>query len=200
MLKESDDGLDLRTVGHLILDLVDHIKHTGLSMEEQTIGIGNVLLHFLVDACDLHHRGVRTTIGHRITTGYYKRGYIVREGTTSLNQGETASTGVGILDGAGREDDTIADLAVACNLSAIAKHTVVAHNGIMTDMRTFEQEVIISDDGASIPIRAAVDHHILTNHIVITDLHVGLGTTVVEILRQGGNHRALVDLVVVADT
>ena len=200
MFEEGDDGLNLGAVGHLIFNLIDHIKHTRLSMEEQTIGIGDVLLHLLVDASDPHHRGVRATIDHRITTGNDKRRYIVGESTTSLNQGETASTCVGILDGAGREDDAIADLTVAGNLSAIAKYTVVTHDGIVTDMSAFEQEVIISDNGASIPVRAAVDHHILTNHIIITDLHIGLGTTVVEVLRQGSNHTALMDLVVVADT
>ena len=129
MLQEGDDGLDLRAVGYLILDLIDHVKHTGLSMEEQTIGIGDVLLHLLVDTGDIHHRGVRTAIDHRIATCDDKWGHIVRESTTCLNQGESASTGVGILDGTGRKDDTIANLTVAGNLGAIAKHTVVAHNG-----------------------------------------------------------------------
>ena len=200
MFEEGDDGLDLWAIGHLIPDLIDHIKHTGLPMEEQTIGIGDMFLNFLVDTGDLHHRGVRTTIGHRITTGDDKWRYIVREGTTSLNQRESACTGVGILDSTGREDDAIANLTVASDLGAIAKHAVVAHNSVMADMRTFEQEVIVTDDGATIPVRTAVDDHILTDHIIISDLRVGLGTTVVKVLRQGGNHRALVDLVVVADT
>ena len=194
MLEEGDDGLDLGAVGYLILDLIDHIKHTSLSMEEQTVGIGDVLLHLLVDARKLHH------LGHRITTGDDKRGHVVREGTTCLNQRESTSTRIGILDGTRREDDTIADLTVAGNFSAIAKHTVVAHYGVVADMGAFEQEVIVADYRATILIRATVDDHILTDHIIITDLRVGFGTTVVEVLRQGCNHRALVDLVVVADT
>ena len=200
MLKEGDDGLDLGAVGHLILDLLDDVEYTRLTVEEQTIGIGDVLLHLLVDARKLHHRGVRTTIGHRITTGDDKRGHVVREGTTCLNQRESTSTRIGILDGTGGEDDAIADLTVACNLGAIAKHAVVAHYSVVADMGTFEQEVIVTDDGTAIPVRATVDDHILTDHIIITDLRVGFGTTVVEVLRQGSDHRALVDLVVVADT
>ena len=101
MLEEGDDGLNLGAVGHLILDLLDDIDHAGLSVEEQTIGIGNVLLHLLVDTCIIHHRGVRTTIGHGITTGDDKWRHIVGEGTTSLDQRESAGTGVGILDGSG---------------------------------------------------------------------------------------------------
>ena len=124
----------------------------------------------------------------------------MREGTACLNQGETAGTGVGILDGTGGENDAVADLTVAGNFSAIAKHTVVAHYGVVADMGAFEQEVIVADYRATILIRATVDDHILTNHIVITDLHVGFGTTEFEVLRQGGDHRTLVDLVVVADT
>ena len=49
MAKEVDDGLDFRAVGHLILDLIDYIEHTRLSVEEQTVGIGDMLLYLLVD-------------------------------------------------------------------------------------------------------------------------------------------------------
>ena len=42
----------------------------------------------------------------------------------------------------------------------------------MADMGTFEQEVIVSDDGATILVSTAVDDHILTDHIIITDLRV----------------------------
>ena len=75
MAEELYDGPDLRAIWHLILDLIDHIKHAGLSMEEQTVGIGDVLLHLLVDAGNSHHRDVRTTIGHRVATGNDKRGH-----------------------------------------------------------------------------------------------------------------------------
>ncbi len=47
--QELDDVLNLRAIGHLILDLIDYIEHTRLSVKEQTVGIGDMLLHLLVD-------------------------------------------------------------------------------------------------------------------------------------------------------
>ena len=85
VFEEGDDGLDFRTVGHLIPDLLDHIKHAGLTMEEQAIGIGDVLLHLLVDTCNIHHRGVRSAIDHRIATSDDKRRHIVGESAACLD-------------------------------------------------------------------------------------------------------------------
>jgi hypothetical protein len=47
---------------------------------------------------------------------------------------------------------------------------------------------------------SAVNDNILANHVVITNLNIRLLTTEIKILRQGGNHRALMDLVVVTYT
>ena len=55
-------------------------------MEEQTIGIGYMLLNLLVDAGIVHHRGVRTAINHRTTSCDDVWGHIVREGTACLDQ------------------------------------------------------------------------------------------------------------------
>ena len=94
-----DDVLDLRAVGHLFLDLVDHIEHARLSMEEQTVGIGDMVLNLLVDLGIVHHGGVGTAILHRIAACNDIGRHIVGEGRSCLDQREVASTGVGILDG-----------------------------------------------------------------------------------------------------
>ena len=49
MLEERDDILDFSTIRYLCFDLVDDIKHAGFSVKQQTVGIGYMLLHFLVD-------------------------------------------------------------------------------------------------------------------------------------------------------
>ena len=123
----------------------------------------------------------------------------MRESTTSLNQRQVTSTRIGILDGSGREDDTVADDAVACYLDTITKHAVVTYYGIVTDMSTLQQEVMVTDGGASVSVCSAIDDHILTNDIFVANLHIRLLTTVVEILWQGSNHSSLVYLVVIAD-
>ena len=91
------------------------------------------------------------------------------------------------------------DFAVAGNLRTVAEHAVVAHNGVVADVRAFEQEVVIADLRHTIAVRTAVDDHILADHIVVANLDIRLLTTEVEILWQGGDDGALVDLVVLAD-
>ena len=123
----------------------------------------------------------------------------MREGATSLDEREVASTGVGILDGTRREDNTVTNLAVACYLSTIAKHAVIAHHGIVADVGSFEQEVVTANLGNTILVGTAVDNHVLADDIVIAYLNIRLGTTEVKILWQGSNHRALMDFIVLTD-
>ena len=199
VLKEFDDVLNLRTVGHLVTDLVYHVKHARLSVEEQTIGVGNVVLNLLVNPGKVEHRGVGPAILHRITTGNDIRRNVVREGRTSLDQREVTGTGVGILDGSAGEDDAISDLTVACDLRAITKHTVRSHRHVVTDVGSFEQVVVVADLRHTATVGTTVDDDILSDDVVITNLHIRLGTTEVKVLRQGGDDRTLMDLVTVAD-
>ena len=123
----------------------------------------------------------------------------MREGRTSLNQREVSGTGVGILDGTRGEDDTIADLAVAGDLRTIAEHAVVAHHRIVADMGAFKQEVMAADLRHAVAVGTTVDNDILADDVVVADLHIRLGATEVEVLRQGSDDGTLVDLVVVTD-
>ena len=77
---------------------------------------------------------------------------------------------------------------------------MIAYDGIVADMSSFEQEIVIADNGAAITIGTTVDDDILTDDIIITYLHIRLLTTEIEILRQGSYHTALMDLIVVTDT
>ena len=172
ILEELDDLTDLGAVGHLILDLLDDVENTRLTVEEQTIGIGDVPLYLLVDACLVHHRGVWTAIRDGLATGDDERRHIVRQRTTGLHHGQTPHTGVGILDGRAGEDGTIVNLTVARNLHTVAEHAMVAHDGVVADMRAFEQEVVVADDRTSVAMGTAVDDDILADDVVITDFHV----------------------------
>ena len=172
VLKELDDLLDLRSVGHLVFDLVDDVEDARLSMEQQPIGVGDVLLHLLVDAGLAHHRGIGTAIFERLTASDDKWGDVERERGACLYHSQTANAGVGILNGRAGEDDAIVHFAVTCNLHTITEHTVIAHDRIVADMRTFEQEVVVADDGTTVTMGTAVDDDILADDIVITNLHV----------------------------
>ena len=47
--EELENGLDLGTVGHLLANLVDDVEGARLSVEQQTVGVGNVLLYLGVE-------------------------------------------------------------------------------------------------------------------------------------------------------
>lgn len=84
-LQELDDVLNLRTIWHLILDLVDGIEEGCLTMEYQSVGIRNVLANLLGNLGCFHDDGVRTCILHRLSTGNDIRRNILGEGGTCLN-------------------------------------------------------------------------------------------------------------------
>ena len=199
VFQEADDVLDLRTIGHLVANLFDDIENARLTVEEQTIGIGDVALNLLVDLGIVHHRRVGTAILHRITTSNDVGRHVVREGRACLNQREVSGTGVGILNGTRGEDDTIADLAVAGNLRTITEHAVVAHHRIVADVGSFEQEVMATDLRHAVAVGTTVDDDILADDVVVADLHIRLSATEVEVLRQGSDDGALMDLVALTD-
>ena len=199
VFQEADDVLDLRTIGHLVTNLFDDIEDARLSVEEQTIGVGDVALNLLVDLGIVHHRRVGTAILHRVTACNDVGRHVVREGRTCLNQREVSGTGVGILNGTRGEDDTIADLAVAGNLRTIAEHAVVAHHRIVADVGSFEQEVMATDLRHAVAVGTTVDDDILADDVVVADLHIRLSATEVEVLRQGSDDGALMDLVALTD-
>ena len=58
-------------------------------MKQQTVSVGDVLLHFLVDTCLVHHRSVGTVIAERLTSGHHERGHILREGAAAFASGGT---------------------------------------------------------------------------------------------------------------
>lgn len=62
-LEELDDVLDFGTVGHLVDNLDDGVEKRRAAVEDQTVGVGNVLQDFLVDTMLTAHGEVDTAIG-----------------------------------------------------------------------------------------------------------------------------------------
>jgi len=199
VLEEGDDVPYLGTVRHLVFNLLDNVVDAGLAVEEQTVGVGDVLLYLLVYLGKIHHRGVRSAVLHGGAAGDNVGWHVVGECTSGLNQRQVASTGVGVLNGSRGEDDTVAYDAVAGNLHTVAEDTMCAYNGVVTDVYALKDEVVVANNGTAVTIRATVNDHVLTDNVVVTYLHVRLLTTIVEVLRQGGNDGALVNLVAIAD-
>ena len=123
----------LRPVRYLLLNLHHGIKDTGLSVEDETVGIGNVLQCLVVDTVVLAHGEVHTAIFR--TLGADDIGWhVLGEGSAGLDHRSLSHACLGILNDAGREDDTVLNLAVTDNLRAVAEDTTVSHMCVMRDV------------------------------------------------------------------
>ena len=89
-------------------------------------------------------------------------------------------------------------MAVASNLRAIAEDAAVAHHGVVTDVSTLHEHVVVADDGLSATVGGTIDNDVLTNDVVVANDALRLLTTEVEVLWQGTNHGALMHLVATA--
>ena len=192
-----DNVTYLGTVGHLLLNLNHSIEEGGLTVEHQTIGVGHMLHHLVVDAIELTHGGVDAAKLHALGTDD-ARWHVLREGGTGLHHRSTTYANTSISNDAGREDGTILNLAVTGNLGAVAEDTAVAHLGVMRDMGTFHQHVLVADNGLSTGMGGTVDDHILADDVAIADDALRLLATELKILRQSTYHGTLVHLIILA--
>ena len=192
--QELDDVADERTVGHLLLDLVDGIEQAGLSMEHEAVGVGNVLQQLVIDTVLVCHLHVDTTEFSVLGTddiGWH----ILGEGGACLYHGALSDACLGILDDGTGEDDAVFDGAVAGNLGAIAEDAAVADLGVMADVCTFHEEVVVADDGLAAMVCGTVDDDVLTDDVVVADDAFRLLAAEVEILRQRTDDGTLVHFV-----
>ena len=74
--EELDNAAHGITVGHLLLYLVYCVYYGGLSVEHQTVGIGNVTNDLFGEARRPEQRFIDTAVLHWVVGGYDKRRYI----------------------------------------------------------------------------------------------------------------------------
>ena len=197
-IDKTDEILYLRPIRHLFFHLQHRVEDAGLTMKNQSIGIGNVLNALLVYAIGTQHHGVDPSIGERFAAKNDVGRHIFRESGTGLNHGAVAHTGFCVLDNAGRENHTIAYLAVAGYLRAVAKDTIVAHFGVVRNVCAFHQEIVVADNGLASGMGGSVDDYVFADGIAIADHQFGRFARKVEVLWQCTQHRALKHLVVIA--
>jgi len=191
---ELDDVSDEWPVGDLLLNLVHCVEHRRLAVEQQTVGVGNVFQCLLVDTMLARHLHIDTTILDMLGT-YDIRRNVLRERRTSLDHRTLSHARLGILDDAGREDDTILDDAVACYLRAIAEDAAIAHLRVVRDVGTLHQHVVVAENGLTTSVRSAVDDDVLADDVTITDNALRLLATELKVLRQGSDDTALMHLI-----
>ena len=189
----------LWAVGHLLLYLIDSIENAGVSVEQQTVCIGDVPLNLFVNTIEIEHRRVNAAILHFFRADDARR-HVLRERCAGLYHGCPAYTRAGVGDDRGAEDGAILDDAVAGNLRTVAEDAAAAYLGVVADVRAFHEDVVVANDGLSACMRGAVDDHVLTDDVVVAENALRLFTTKIEILREGTDDTTLMNLVMTTHT
>ena len=169
-------------------------------MEEQAVSVGDMFDHFLVHTLGACYRGIDTTVVYWRTAGDDVGRNVFGECCASLYHGAATYARLGVLDDGRGVDYTVSDLAIAGNLCAVAHHTLVSDAGVVAHVRTLHEHILAAEHGLSAFVGAAVDDHILTDDVVVAHNDLRRCTLEIEVLRQRGDHSALVYLVVVAHT
>ena len=133
---------DFGRIGHLLVYLDAGIKHGGLAMEQQPVGIGNVLLYLRLDPGRIADSRIHAMVLYRTSARNDIRRNVLGEGRTGLYHRILSHTGVRLLDDVRGDDRTRTDPAVSCDLSTIAEDAMVADNSVVADMRSLHQEIV----------------------------------------------------------
>ena len=83
------------------------------------------------------------------------------------------------------EDGLVIYDCLSCQLGTIAYDALVAHDGIMSHMYTFHEQIVAAHHSLSLSCRTTVDGHILTYLIVVAHFSCSILSSELEILRNG---------------
>ncbi|GMV63088.1 MAG: hypothetical protein AMXMBFR74_22560 [Parvibaculum sp.] len=113
------------------------------------------------------------------------RNDVVLHGAHATNKCVLADAPELMKRGAASENHIVVDLAVASEQNAVRKDDMVAHDGVVADVRTSEKRAVVShsSDHAA-PFRAGVHGHVLTYEIVGAYLERTGFTFVLQVLRR----------------
>lgn len=167
-------------------------------MEDQTVGVSEVLLRLVVDAAILTDLCVHAVKGNGVVASDNIRGDVLEKGASGLNKRALAHTGADMLDDGRGEDGAIVDLAVTGHLGAVAEDTLVANLRIVGDVGTLHEEVVVANDGLTIGMGGTVDDDILAEDVVVANLQNALLAAEVEVLRQCSDDGTLMDFIAAA--
>lgn len=139
---ELDNVADFGRIGHLLVYLYAGVEHGSLSVEHKSVGIGYVFNHFFADFQFAANRRVHTVVGNRAAASYDVRWNVAGKGGSCRYVSGSPYACPGFLNDAGRVDCTVGNLAIACNLGAVAEYAVVAHLGVVADVHALHEEVV----------------------------------------------------------
>ena len=119
-----------------------------------------------------HDERVHAIIRGRLLSRYDKRRYILTETTAGLNHRPSPNPGSLAHQYIASEDHIIFQDTISGNLTTIAEYTTVS----------------ITDTSTSFRCRGTVNHHILTDHVVISDYGDRITSLIKEILRLSSDN------------
>jgi len=83
------------------------------------------------------------------------------------------------------QNGVIVDDYLACQLGAVTDNAAVSHNGIVCNMRSLHEQIVVAHDCASLCSRASIDGHVLAYLVIVAYLCRTLFATELEVLRNG---------------
>ena len=100
----------------------------------------------------------------------------------------------------GAQNGIVVDGYLACQFCAVSDDDSITHDGVVSHMHTFHQQVIIADDSSSLGGCAPIDGNILTYLVVITNLCSTLFASELKVLWNGTNDCAWEEYVPITNT
>ena len=126
-------------------------------------------------------------------------GHIAADAASALDHGKAPHLATGVQHRARRQDDIAVHPAAACDLHAVAYHALAAELGIVANVHLGHDEAIVAHAGAAGALAATIDDGALTNDAVVAYVAERRLAVPVEILRLGGDDRAVVDFSILAN-
>lgn len=200
VLDESEDGIALGTLRHILIDASHGIEHRRVALIDVSVAFCDVVDYILALLPATQDEGVDSVIGDRVVGHYHKRRHMVVDTAAPLYERPFTYVETLVDKGVGGKDGVVAYLAVAGYLHGISENAVVADRGVMTDMGLGHDEGVVADARLAVRADAAVDDHVLADGVVVSDNHQRVFPFPSEILGRGGNDGTFVDDVVPADS
>ena len=89
---------------------------------------------------------------------------------------------------------------MAAEQAVVGQNVAVAHYGVVTDMASGHEIVVVADFRRSVFLTAPVDGDVFSNLVAVTDSHTARsGGIKLEVLGRATDHRAVTDFTIIPD-
>lgn len=180
------------------LDALESVEHRRAALVHMAVSLGDVVDLLLGEAVTAEHHGVDAEVGCRVVGHDDEGGHIAADAAAALDQSPFAYVGALVEDNSRRENHTFVNHGVAGNGHAVAYHAFALDAGVVAYMGLGHDERVAAYAGASFGTDAAVDDHMLADHVVVADVAEGLFAVPAEVLGVGADYGVLIDFVVLA--